>query len=61
MLGGISGVSSYSTYYMNMNLYRNAARTQGALPRTQQAPEAPRTGGASGRSEEHTSELHTPY
>ena len=48
MLGGISGVSSYSTYYMNMNLYRNAARTQGALPRTQQAPEAPRTGGASG-------------
>ena len=47
MSGGISGVSSYSTYYMNMNLYRNVSRPQGAALRPQQAQDAPRTGGAS--------------
>lgn len=47
MLGGISGVSPYSTYYMNMNLYRNVTRPQGTALRPQQAQDAPRTGGTS--------------
>ena len=62
MLGGISGVSSYSTYYMNMTPYRNVNRTQGTAPQVQQQAEnAQRTGGtASGWALRKPSNLGTP-
>lgn len=61
MLGGISGVSSYSTYYMNMNLYRNVTRPQGTALRPQQTQDAPRTGGANGSwTVRRPSNLETP-
>lgn len=61
MIGGISGVSSYSTYYMNMNLYRNVNRTQGMAGQVRQAQDAPRTGAASGSwTVRRPSDLNTP-
>lgn len=61
MLGGISGVSAYSTYYMNMNLYRNVTRPQGTALRTRQAQDAPRTSGAdSSWTVRRPSNLETP-
>ena len=61
MLGGISGVNSYSTYYMNMNLYRNMIRPQGTALRTQQAQDTLRTGTASGNwTVRRPSNLNTP-